>query len=125
MFTKERSVHDTVHSFKEAIDTLRSTMGPANADRYKARVDDLYEKAFRHGIRLAAQVAADYDKYSCHGYLVSECILGKLNVMKREPKKNPTSMKINEALGRLERKVDSLAGTTRLMAMAAKRKRRS
>lgn len=40
------------------------------------------------GIRLAASVASDYDKYNSHPYLVSDCILGKLNVLKGRPRKN-------------------------------------
>lgn len=78
--------------------------------------------SLRYGIFLAAEVASDYDKYSYHDHLVSECILGKLNVLKRRPRKNPAAAKIKEALDRLERKVDGLEGTTRFMAMAAKRK---
>jgi len=79
-------------------------------------------QSFRYGIQLASEVAADYDKYSYHDHLVSECILGKLNVLKRRPKKNPAAAKIKDALDRLERTVDSLEGTTRFMALAAKRK---
>jgi hypothetical protein len=44
--------------------------------------------SFRYGIQIAAEVASDYDKYSSHPYLVSECILGKLNVLKGKPRKN-------------------------------------
>ena len=76
----------------------------------------------RYGIQLAAEVAADYDKYSYHDHLVSECILGKLNVLKRRPKRNPAAAKIKKALDRLERKVDRIEGTTRFMAMAALRR---
>lgn len=72
--------------------------------------------AFLYGIRLAAEVASDYDKYSYHGHLVSECILGKLNVMKGRPRKNPWAAKIKKALDRLERKVDNLMGTSRFLA---------
>lgn len=72
------------------------------------------------GIRLAADVAKDYDKMSYHGYLVSDCILGKLNVLKGQPRKNPDAKRISEALGRVERKVDSALGTARLLAAAAR-----
>jgi hypothetical protein len=75
-----------------------------------------------HGIRLAAEVAKDYDKYSYHGYLVSDCILGKLNVVGRRPRKNREAAKIQKALDDLERKVDGLAGTQRFMALSAKKK---
>ena len=94
MFTKERSVHDTVEAFKEAVGWYQSLIGPRNVERLRERIDDLYRKAMRHGIRLAAEVATDYDKYSYHDYLVSECILGKLNVLKRRPRKNRAAAKI-------------------------------
>jgi hypothetical protein len=73
------------------------------------------------GIKLAASVAEDYDRLSYHGYLVSDCILGKLNVLKRKPHKNPAAAKIRQALDSLERKVDGLGGTMRFMALAGKR----
>lgn len=76
--------------------------------------------AFRYGIELAAEVAKDYDKYSYHSHLVSECILGKLNVMKGRPHKNPWAAKIMKAVDSLERKVDGLDGTMRFMALASK-----
>lgn len=50
--------------------------------------------AFEYGIRLAASVAEDYDQTNSHPYLVSECILSKLNVLKRKPKRNPAAGKI-------------------------------
>lgn len=75
-----------------------------------------------NGIRMAAEVASDYDKYSSHPYLVSECILGKLNVMPGKPSKNPAAAKLDQVLSRLERKIDNLEGTMRFMAQAARRK---
>lgn len=45
-------------------------------------------RARQDGICQAAAVAADYDRLSSHDYLVSECILGKLNIMKRKPRRN-------------------------------------
>lgn len=75
--------------------------------------------SFRYGIQIAAEVAADYDRLSTHTNLVSECILGKLNVLKRRPKKNPAYAKMDAVLLRLERKVESLEGTIRFMAMAS------
>lgn len=46
-------------------------------------------KAWKAGVRAAAGVAADYDYLSSHVYLVSDCILGKLNVGSRSrPRKN-------------------------------------
>lgn len=80
--------------------------------------------AFIYGIELAAEVASAYDKYSYHSHLVSECILGKLNVRKGRPHKNPWAAKIKEALDRLERKVDNLAGTARFMTLSTKATKR-
>ena len=68
------------------------------------------------GIKLAADVAGDYNHTSSHPYLISDCILGKLNVLKGQPRKNPMAKKINEALTRLEHKVESVEATTRFMA---------
>lgn len=73
------------------------------------------------GIKLAAEVAKDYDKYSYHDHLVSECILRKLNVLKRRPRRNLAAAKIKKALDRLDRKVDGLSGTVKFMAMGAAR----
>jgi hypothetical protein len=73
------------------------------------------------GIKLAAEVARDYDKMSYHDCLVSECILGKLNVLKGRPRKNPAAAMIKKALDRLEHKVEGLSGTVNFMARAAKR----
>lgn len=44
--------------------------------------------SFRYGILLAAEVASDYDLTNSHPYLVSDCILGKLNVLKGKPRRN-------------------------------------
>lgn len=71
--------------------------------------------SFRYGIQIAAEVAADYDKYSIHSHLVSECILGKLNILKGKPRKNPAAEAVNVAISRVERKLDSLEGTIRFM----------
>lgn len=72
------------------------------------------------GIKLAAEVAKDYDHLSLHPYLPSECIAGKLNVLKRKPRKNPVADKVDRAIVGLERKVDSLDGTMRFMVLASK-----
>lgn len=71
--------------------------------------------SFFYGIKLAAEVASGYDKYSSHSHLVSECILGKLNVLKRRPRKNPAAEAMNAVISRIERKLDSLEGTVRFM----------
>jgi len=46
-----------------------------------AFVQQKIEWAKRYGIRLAASVAEDYDALSAHPYRVSDCILGKLNLI--------------------------------------------
>lgn len=77
--------------------------------------------SFRYGIQIAAAVAADYDGYSTHSHLVSECILAKLNVLKRRPKKNRNYEEMDKVLLRLERKLESLEGTMRFMARASRK----
>jgi len=72
------------------------------------------------GIRLAADVAKDYDKFSLHGFLVSDCILGKLNVLKRKPRRNPAAGKIKKTLDKLDQKLEGVEGTMRFMARSAK-----
>lgn len=74
-------------------DEFLNKWGPAIVGRKGFAMDlDLVMRNGRdHGIRIAAEVAADYDKYNSHPYLVSECILGKLNVLRRRPRKNPAS----------------------------------
>ena len=49
------------------------------------------------GIRLAASVASDYDRTNSHPYLVSDCILGKLNVLKRKPRRNTKCLVVARA----------------------------
>lgn len=81
---------------------------PKNVDR----------ASFRYGIQIAAEVAADYDRYSSHPYLVSDCILGKLNVLKGKPKKNAYAL---DRISVMERKVASCEATTRFIAGMQKR----
>ena len=80
--------------------------------------------SFRYGVLLAAEVASDYDKSNSHPFLVSECILGKLNLLKGKPRRNEMADKINQALTRLERKIDSLEGTMRFMTMGTRKGKR-
>jgi hypothetical protein len=75
-----------------------------------------------NGIKLAAAVAEDYDQYSSHPYLVSECILGKLNVMAGKPAKNPHAKDIDQVLTAIERRVDSIEATTTFLARTARMK---
>lgn len=60
------------------------------------------EKALRdardQGIRMAAEIASDYDNYSLHDYLMGECILAKLNVLCRRPRKNKYAVLQKKAL---------------------------
>jgi len=74
-----------------------------------------------YGIKIAAEVARDYDKMSSHPFLVSDCILAKLNVLKGKPRKNAAADALDHVITRLERKVDSLAGTMRFISQAARR----
>lgn len=53
MFTKERTVHATVKSFKEAVGWFKNEIGPENVRRLQERIDDLYAKALRHGFERA------------------------------------------------------------------------
>jgi hypothetical protein len=52
------------------------------------RPHTLDRDSYNYGIWMATEVMKDYDRYSSHPYLVSECVLGKLNLLKRKPKKN-------------------------------------
>lgn len=72
------------------------------------------------GIRIAADVASQYDRLSTHPFLVSDCILGKLNVPGgKKPRPNKSAKLIDQAITRIERKVDSLEGTMRFMLRSA------
>lgn len=94
---------------------------PAGSKRSKL-VARAVREAQANGIRMAAAVASDYDKYNSHSHLVSDCILWKLNVLKGRLRKNPASDALDNAVRRLESKVDSLDGTIRFMARAARAK---
>jgi hypothetical protein len=43
---------------------------------------------FQRGVIAAADVAAAYDSTSTHPYRLGDCILAKLNVGKRKPRRN-------------------------------------
>ena len=43
---------------------------------------------FQRGVVAAADVAASYDSTSTHPYRLGDCILAKLNVGKRKPRRN-------------------------------------
>ncbi len=43
---------------------------------------------FARGVRAAADIASQYDHLSGHDYRVSDCILGKLNVLARKPRRS-------------------------------------
>lgn len=76
------------------------------------------------GIRLAASVAAEYDRMSAHDYLVSDCILGKLNVLDRKPRRNEGAVKIEQVLSSLERRVAGIEATSRFLSNVARRSKR-
>ena len=44
---------------------------------------------FQRGVRAAADIARSYDSTSTHPYRLDDCILAKLNVGRRKPRKNP------------------------------------
>ena len=72
--------HSALRRAWTEIDALRSY-----AEEYRKEE----KTAFRRGVEAAAGVAADYDYLSTHAYRVSDCILSKLNMTKREkPRKN-------------------------------------
>lgn len=70
------------------------------------------------GIRLAASVASDYDKANTHPYLVSDCILCKLNVRKGGPRKNPGVRKVNDMITDIGQKLDSIEGRMKFLIAA-------
>lgn len=43
---------------------------------------------FKSGAMAAASIAASYDASSTHPYRLGDCILAKLNVSKRKPRRN-------------------------------------
>lgn len=87
-------------------------------------IEEALSEAQINGIRLAASVAGDYDRHSMHPYLVSECILGKLNVLKGKPRPNPTAKSLDKAISGIDRKLDSVEANTKFMAgMARARKK--
>lgn len=83
-------------------------------------LDVLLREERDRGATLAAEVARDYDRYSSHPFLVSECILGKLNILKGKPRKNKSARELNRVIDSIEKKVDSIQGMTRFMAGMAK-----
>jgi hypothetical protein len=46
------------------------------------------DREFSRGARAAADVAAQYDASSTHDYRLGDCILGKLNLSARAPRRN-------------------------------------
>jgi len=56
----------------------------------KVRVvdDTAVRAAYERGARAAADVAAQYDPYTSHDYRLGDCVLGKLNLRQRPPRKN-------------------------------------
>src|SRR5580765_859387 len=45
-------------------------------------------RAFQRGITAAADIAGTYDASSTHPYRLGDCILVKLNIRKRKPRRN-------------------------------------
>lgn len=78
-------------------------------------ISEALNREFIKGVKIAADVASDYDKYSTHGFLVSDCILGKLNVKKGKIRKNKAAEQMNAMISSIEKKVDSVGGMMRFM----------
>lgn len=116
-----QSIYRLVQSLNKDVDYV--SMKPSSARRIKTKVGKLFEETKKYGIELAASVAAEYDALSNHPYLVSECILGKLNVLSGKPRKNEHATTVLESLTRLERKLDGLEGTVRFMTRHTNSKR--
>lgn len=49
-------------------------------------------KDFVEGAMAAAGVAAQYNATSNHPYRIDDCILSKLNIRRRKPRKNPKAL---------------------------------
>lgn len=95
---------------------------PKVENNLRAKVELLCREATIDGIQMGAEVARDYDKLSIHTHLVSECILGKLNVLRRKPRENPAAAATDKLLSQIERKVANIEGMTKFMAAMAKEK---
>ena len=68
---------------------------PVVAGNVHAACSKNARRSWRSGAEAAAAVAADYDRLSSHDHLVSDCILGKLNIRRRRPRRNPDKFKNN------------------------------
>lgn len=81
-----------IEKIDNVLDQWRQTYAPDLDDEaiivLMEYINSIALDARKYGIRLAAEVAADYDRLSSHDHLVSECILGKLNLLERKPRKN-------------------------------------
>lgn len=79
--------------------------------------------ALTKGIRMGADVASAYDLSSSHPYRVSDCILGKLNVRRGKPRRNPAARELHAVISHIERKVASIEAMTTFIAAEAKRRK--
>jgi hypothetical protein len=112
---------DFIQRLKADIDHV--TLKPSKAKRIKKKIDLLFDEAVNYGIELAASVAAAYDSSSSHPFLVSDCILGKLNRLKGKPRPNETAGKLDRALTRLEKKVDDIYSRVQFVTKHTNRRR--
>lgn len=60
---------------------------------FLADAQSAIRKAKKDGMRLAAVATSHYDALSSHGYLVSDCVLWKLDLLAEHPRKNPDALK--------------------------------
>jgi hypothetical protein len=72
---------------------------------------------FQRGVVAAADVAAAYDSTSTHPYRLGDCILAKLNVGKRKPRRNRKVQ--SNAYGNVLRAFDSERVTIALEQLEA------
>jgi hypothetical protein len=69
--------------------------------------------SYEYGLRIAAAVASDYDRTNSHPFLVSDCILGKLNLLRGRPRKNEKSRSLEQVLAGIERRLEAIEAEVR------------
>jgi hypothetical protein len=66
------------------------------------------DSGIKTGIRMAASVASEYDGLSLHPNLVSDCILWKLNLFKKKPRRNEVHYNMKKTLHRISSVLERL-----------------
>ena len=98
-------------------DSMLKKLGMKPGSIVAREIEAALSDAQVNGIRLAASVAQEYDKVSSHPYLVSDCIMGKLNVLKGKPRRNEAAVQVEQVLASLERRVAGVEGTMRFLTL--------